>query len=203
MNRPIQRAATTKRLLKVAVACACLVQSVPGVSQGNQGNSFRATLAGFEEVHGPNLGIGAIFSTGSGQIRLLIDHNRREIRYELSYEFPNAGDTPIVGTQFVNQAHLHFGQHHTAGGITVWLCQSADNPAPAAVAANTPTCPSPSGTVSGTILPQDVLALAAQGLPGGEAGFDALLTALHRKAVYANVHTDRFPPGEIRAQLGN
>ena len=57
------------------------------------------------------------------------------------------------------------------------------------------------GSVSGTILPQHVLALAAQGLLGGKAGFDALVTALHRKAVY--VHIDRFPSGEIRAQLGN
>lgn len=203
MNRPIQRVATTKRMLKLAVACACLVQLVPAVSQANEGNSFRANLAGFEEVHGPNLGIGAIFSTGSGQIRLKLDENQREIQYELSYDFPDAGATPVVGTQFVNQAHLHFGQHHTTGGITVWLCQSADTPAPAAVAANTPVCPSPAGTVSGTIRPEHVLALAGQGLPGGEAGFDALVTALHRKAVYANVHTDRFPPGEIRAQLGN
>jgi hypothetical protein len=158
---------------------------------------------GFEELHGPTLGIGAIFTTGNGQIRLHIDERRREIEYELSYEFPNAGDTPVVGIQFVNQAHLHFGQQHTTGGITVWLCQSADSPAPASVAADTPVCPSPSGTVSGTIRPQHVLALASQGLPGGEAGFDALLTALRGKAVYANVHTDRFPPGEIRAQLGN
>ena len=202
MNRPIQRVATVKRLLKAAVACTCVVQSVPGVSQANQGNSFRANLAGFEELHGPTLGIGAVFTTGSGEIRLQIDERRREIQYELDYEFPNAGDTPVVGVQFVNQAHLHFGQQHTTGGITVWLCQSADTPAPAAVAADTPVCPSPSGAVSGTIRPQHVLALAGQGLPGGEAGFDALLAALRAKAVYANVHTDRFPPGEIRAQLG-
>jgi hypothetical protein len=77
-----------------------------------------------------------------------------------------------------------------------------DNPAPAAVAASTPTCPSPSGTVTGSITPAKVLALAGQGFPGGEAGFEALLAALGSGAIYANVHTDRFPPGEIRGQLG-
>jgi hypothetical protein len=28
----------------------------------------------------------------------------------LAYEFPDVAATPIVGTQFVNQAHFHFGQ---------------------------------------------------------------------------------------------
>ncbi len=80
----------------------------------------------------PNLGSRhAIFSTGSGRIKLKIDKQDREIHYELTYAFPDAGATPVVGAQFVNQAHLHFGQKHTTGGITVWLCQSADNPAPA------------------------------------------------------------------------
>ena len=111
--------------------------------------------------------------------------------------------TPIVGAQFVNQAHLHFGQKHTTGGITVWLCQSADSPAPAAVAAVTPICPSPSGTVSGTILPGQVLALPGQGLPAGQGGFDALLEALQNDAIYGNVHTDKFPSGEIRGQFAD
>jgi hypothetical protein len=163
---------------------------------------LRIDLTGFNEVHGPDLGIGSIFSTGSGRLTLKINKQIRSIDYELTYDFPDAAATPVVGTQFVNQAHFHFGQKHTTGAINVWLCQSVDNPAPAAVAASTPTCPSPSGTVTGSITPAKVLALAAQGFPGGEAGFDALLAALGSGAIYANVHTDRFPPGEIRGQLG-
>lgn len=190
MNRPFSAAA----------ACAALLTLVPAVSQAD-GRNFRAHLSGFQEVHGPSLGVGAIFSTGNGRIALRIDKRQREIKYELSYDFPDAGSTPLTGTQFVNQAHLHFGQKHTTGGITVWLCQSADNPAPASVSGDTPNCPSPSGTVSGTILPQHVLGLATQGLPEGEDGFDAILKALREDAIYANVHTDRFGPGEIRGQL--
>jgi CHRD domain len=151
----------------------------------------------------PNLGAGAIFSTGSGRLTLKIDKQNRTIDYELTYSFPDAAATPIVGTQFVNQAHLHFGQKHTTGGINVWLCQSADNPAPAAVSAATPTCPSPSGTVTGTIAPGQVLALAPQGFPAGQDGFDALLDALQNDAIYGNVHTDRFPTGEIRGQFAD
>jgi hypothetical protein len=187
----------------LVVAVALLPLTVPATGAADDNRRLRIDLSGFEEVHGPNLGIGALFSTGSGRLSLKIDKQNREIDYELSYEFPDAADTPVVGVQFVNQGHLHFGQKHTTGAINVWLCQSADNPAPAAVAATTPTCPSPSGTVNGTITPAKVLALAGQGFPGGEDGFDALLDALRNGAIYGNVHTDRFPPGEIRGQFGH
>jgi CHRD domain len=148
----------------------------------------------------PTLGLGALFSTGSGRISLRIDERKREIHYTLTYTFPDAGATPppLNSTQFVNQAHLHFGQKHTTGGINVWLCDSTENTAPVA----TPTCPSPSGTVAGTIRPAQVIALAGQAFPAGEdGGFDALLQAIRADAIYANVHTDKFPPGEIRGQL--
>lgn len=187
--------------LSASIALVALVIPVTGSADDNN-RRLHIELSGFNEVIGPNLGVGAIFSTGEGRLRLKIDKQDREIAYELTYEFPDAAATPIVGTQFVNQAHLHFGQRHTTGGINVWLCQSADNPAPAAVAADTPTCPSPSGTVAGTITPAKVLALAAQGFPAGEDGFDALLQALRNDAIYGNVHTDKSPGGEIRGQLG-
>ncbi len=59
------------------------------------------------------------------------------IDYELSYKGLE-GD--------VTQAHIHFGQRHTVGGIVVWLCQTAGVPAPSApidVSAVTPLCPGP------------------------------------------------------------
>jgi len=82
-----------------------------------------------------------------------------------------AGDS----VQFVNQANLHFGQKHTPGGVNVWLCQSADNPAPAAVADPKviPFCPSPSRTVTVTIRPGASRSAAKQ-------------------AIYGNVHIDGF-----------
>jgi len=190
------------RVLAASVAIGGLSLVLAGAAFADDSRTIRVKLSGFNEVIGPTLGIGAVFSTGSGQLVLKIDKKGREIRYELTYEFPDAAATPIVGTQFVNQGHFHFGQKHTTGGINVWLCQSADNPAPAAVAAITPFCPSPSGTVEGIIRPGNVLAVPTQGFPGGEVGFDALLEAVSTGAIYANVHTDRFPPGEIRGQLG-
>jgi len=189
------------RCLSLTVTLVALMISVTGSAQDDA--RVRTDLSGFNEVHGPSLGIGAIFSTGNGKLTLKINKQIRSIDYELTYQFPDAIATPIVGTQFVNQAHLHFGQKHTTGTINVWLCQSTDNPAPAAVAAATPVCPSPSGIVAGMITPAMVLAVPTQGFPGGEAGFDALLAALQSDAIYGNVHTDRFPPGEIRGQVGD
>jgi CHRD domain len=196
------------RTLVVAVALLTLI--VPATGSAQNDRQLRTDLSGFNEVHAPSLsaagvfnaGNGSIFSTGGGRVELKVDKQNRQIKYELSYAFPDAARTPVVGTQFVNQAHLHFGQKHTTGGIPVWLCQSADNAAPPA-AADTPICPSPSGTVNGTITPAKVLALGGQGFPSGEEGFDALLEALQNGNIYANVHTDRFPPGEIRGHLND
>jgi hypothetical protein len=197
MNRSVRTIVATAGLL-------ALIAPATGSAHDDRHDNdrrLRTDLSGFNEVIGPNLGLGAIFSTGSGRLKLKVDKQNRTVDYELTYSFPDAAATPTVGAQFVNQAHLHFGQKHTTGGINVWLCQSADNPAPAAVAAATPACPSPSGTVSGTIRAAQVLALAGQGFPAGEDGFDALLDALQNDAIYGNVHTDRFPGGEIRGQL--
>ena len=196
------------RIVRIILATAgllALIAPATGSAQDNRNDNgrLRIKLSGFQEVIPPNLGLGAIFSTGSGRLTLKVAKQKRTIDYELTYSFPDAAATPIVGAQFVNQAHLHFGQKHTTGGITVWLCQSADTPAPAAVAAVTPTCPSPSGTVSGTIAPGQVLALPGQGLPAGQDGFAALLEALQNDAIYGNVHTDKFPSGEIRGQFAD
>ena len=43
-----------------------------------------------------------------------------EISYRLDYR-------DLVGT--VTQSHIHFGDHHMNGGISVWLCQTSTNPA--------------------------------------------------------------------------
>jgi len=196
MNRVVRTIVATAGLL------ALIAPATSSAHDDRDNRRLRIDLSGFNEVIGPNLGVGALFSTGSGRLKLKIDKQNNLIEYELTYSFPDAAATPTVGAQFVNQAHLHFGQKHTTGGIPVWLCQSADAPAPAAVSASTPTCPSPSGTVTGTIAPGQVLALAAQGFPAGQAGFDALLDALQNDAVYGNVHTDRSPGGEIRGQFG-
>jgi hypothetical protein len=156
-------------------------------------NEFRTRLSGFNEVHlipGPPAALrGAVSSRGKGTFRARLDRRSNVIVYELRYE-------DLEGS--VTQAHIHFGQKHTVGGITVWLCQTAGTPAPAQVAGVTPFCP-PSGTVTGTITPAQVLTVTGQGIEAGE--FDELVAALRAGVTYANVHSSLFPPGEIRGQI--
>jgi hypothetical protein len=173
-------------------------QTVSDSLQTSQ-QAITARLSGFNEVHFDAGGTGtppsapalrgAVSTTGRGSFRAIIDENARTIDYELSYERLKAS---------VTQAHIHFGQRHTVGGIVVWLCQTTTNPAPASVASSTPVCPQ-EGTVSGTITPAQVLAQNAQGFAAGD--FDELVRAIRNGAAYANVHSSLFPPGEIRGHI--
>src|SRR5256885_9658435 len=120
----------------------------------NEGDRFSARLSGFNEVHSANATTaerGAISTDARGSFRAVIDDGASTIHYELSYEGVGGREGAVT------QAHIHFGQKHTVGGIVVWLCQTAGTPAPAAVAAVTPFCPTPAGTVNGTITPAQVL----------------------------------------------
>jgi hypothetical protein len=151
-----------------------------------------ARLSGFNEVHfsaGPPAALrGAVSTSASGSFDARIFDGPKVIRYELRYR-------GLEGT--VAQAHIHFGQQHTVGSIVVWLCETAGTPAPAEVAAATPSCPQ-EGTVTGTIRPAQVLSATNQGLDAGE--FDELVRAIRAGATYTNVHSSLFPPGEIRGQ---
>jgi hypothetical protein len=128
----------------------------------------------------------AIFSGASGTLQLDLDTGAKTAQYTLTY---SGLSSPVT------QAHIHFSKRHVAGGIIVWLCQTAANPGPA----GTPNCPSGDGTVSGTITAGSIVAVPAQLVPAG--AFDVLTDALFTKSAYANVHTTNAPAGEIRGQI--
>jgi len=80
-----------------------------------------------------------------------------------------------------------------ARGIIVFLCSNLGNGP-----AGTPACTT-SGTVSGTITAASVVAIPTQNFPVGN--FDALVAALESNTAYANIHSTKFPAGEIRGQV--
>ena len=58
---------------------------------------------------------------------------------------------------------------------------------------------SPGGTVTGVITPADVIGPTNQGIEPGS--FEELVRAIDAGATYANVHSTRWPAGEIRGQI--
>jgi hypothetical protein len=159
-------------LLALAIAAGTALANGPRV--------LRADLSGDEEVP-------AVFSTGKGELRLLVYPGRNTIAYELSYSSLLADAT---------QAHIHFGQPSVNGNISVFLCSNLGNGPD-----GTQACPLRSGTVSGLITADQVVANAApQGIAAGD--IDALIDVLREQLTYVNVHSTRFPGGEIRGQIG-
>jgi hypothetical protein len=181
----------TFRRSALAAALAAATFGLSASADEGRPDNFRARLSSYNEVHfiaAPPALRGAISSAATGRFQAEIDDRRDIIYYELSYSGLESN---------VAQAHIHFGQRHTVGGIVVWLCQATVR-APAAVATLTPECPQ-EGTVRGTITAQQVLDVAGQGIAAGE--FEELMRAVRAGATYANVHTATFGPGEIRGQL--
>jgi hypothetical protein len=166
------------RLAIVVGAIAALAIVVTTAVAGG-GKDIREHLIGYQED--PM----ALSTTGSGTFQARIDRSGQRIFYRLSYE-------GLEGS--VTQAHIHLGGRAQSGGIIVFLCSNLPNPP-----TGTPACPAPSGTVEGTLDAADVIGPAGQGIDPGE--FDELVRAIRAGATYANVHSTKYPAGEIRAQL--
>jgi hypothetical protein len=115
----------------------------------------------------------------------VIDEDAGTITYTLSYE----------GVA-ITQSHLHLGQHHTNGAISVFLCTNLGN-APAGVTVQ--PCPAAPAEISGVIMAAQVVGPSAQGIAAGE--FAELLAAIRNGSVYVNIHSPTVPAGEIRGQL--
>ncbi|NRF67091.1 CHRD domain-containing protein [Aquincola sp. S2] len=151
---------------------------------GNDNRTVGAQLSGFQEVP-------VVSTKGSGEFKAKINSQTNEIEYEFSYADMQAT---------VLQAHIHLGQRGVNGGIMVWLCQSAANPAPAAVAGFTPVCSSPAFSSGGIINAASIVGPGgAQQLGAGELA--ELVAAFRAGVAYVNVHTATSPGGEIRGQI--
>lgn len=129
----------------------------------------KARLSGYEEVP-------PVSTEGRGIFVAKIDRETGEIDYELTYE-------GLEG--LASEAYIWFGQPGVIGDVIATLC-SGD-------------CPTPSGTVTGTIMAGDILGPAAQGIDPGD--LEEALMAILSGVTYVNVHTDLYTLGEIRGQI--
>jgi CHRD domain len=163
--------------VKLAAAVAVVSVAVAGtVAVAGGGNNFREELSGYEET--PL----ALSTPGQAKFETRLDETA--ISYRLSYRDLEAP---------VTQAHVHFGAEGQTGGVSVFLCTNVGGPV------GTQECRAQPATITGTIVADDVIGPAAQGIDPGE--FDELVDAIRAGATYANVHTEKYPAGEVRAQL--
>jgi hypothetical protein len=119
----------------------------------------------------------SLLSNGKGTFTATISSN--SISYTLTYS--GLSSTTTV-------AHIHFGQTGVNGGVVAFLCGGGGKP----------TCPT-SGTVSGTITASNIIGPADQGIAAGD--FAGALRAIQSGNTYVNVHSTKFPAGEIRGQI--
>jgi hypothetical protein len=177
MSQPRLRIPLRRRHLgATALAAAALVGLAPPALGESTG---WITLMPYHEVP-------SVSSAAEGSFKAVIDDAAQTIAYTLNY-------SDLEGD--VRQAHIHLGQTGASGGIMVWLCQTATNVDPTGLS---PMCPS-SGSVSGVIQAASVVGPAGQGI--GPAEFAEVVRAIRSGVAYVNVHSSKFPAGELRGQL--
>ncbi len=168
----------TTRRLRYAGAVV-LVLSLAGASLAlaagahkGKGSEFHATMIGYNEV--PSLN-----TPGHADLALTVTDTT--IAFTLQY-------ADLTGPP--GAAHIHIGQPGVSGGVSVFFCGGGGKPA----------CPaSNSGTVTGTISAADVVGPTTQGFVAGDIA--PVIAALRAGFTYANMHTTKFPAGEIRGQI--
>ena len=159
-------------VLTGSLALGLVLICAPALNASNE--NHKANLLGFEEVP-------AVSSTGTGELRMKIDEANQIIEFELSYE-------NLEGTT-TGAAHIHLGQEAANGGVVAFFCGGAGKP----------PCTATSGTFTGTIGVADILAVPTQGIAAGE--WAEVVRAMRAGKIYANVHTNKHPGGEIRGQV--
>ena len=78
------------------------------------------------------------------------------------------------------------------GGVIAFLCGGGSKPA-------YPPGTATEAVVTGVITAADIIGPTAQGIEPGS--FDEAVRAIRAGATYANVHSTRWPAGEIRGQI--
>jgi hypothetical protein len=137
-----------------------------------------AELIGFQEVP-------AISTTAHGFFTAVVDTKANTITYRLKYD-------ALEGA--VQQSHVHLGQLSVNGGVSFFLCSNLGNGP-----AGTQACPPGPADITGVITPDLVIGPAGQGIEA--AAFAEITAAMDDGTAYANVHSVKWPGGEIRGQL--
>jgi hypothetical protein len=165
-----------KRVVAMAMMLAVAIGTGIVYTQGGFKN-ITEQLTGLKEVP-------VISTIGQGEFHARISNDDSQIEWELSY-------TDLEGG--IQQSHIHFGPPNNTGGISVFLCTNLGNSATAQ------SCPAAPATISGVFTSTDVIGPAGQGIEAG--ALSELIDAIRDGKTYVNIHTTKWPAGEIRSQI--
>jgi hypothetical protein len=173
------RSSVIKVVLAGAVAATLSASSLLAHDNDRDGK-FRVftQLIGFQEVP-------AISTAAHGFFWATVDTKANTITWRLKYDGLEAP---------VTQSHVHLGQLSVSGGVSFFLCSNLNNGP-----TGTQTCPDGPADISGVITPDLVIGPAGQGID--PQSFAEIAAAMQDGVAYANVHSTKWPAGEIRGQL--
>lgn len=167
-----------KRFLILAALVLVLIAGAIVFAQGF-GNPFVGMLDGYEEVP-------AVSTTGNADFRAELSPFGNRVNWTMTYR-------DLEGQ--ITQSHIHFAQKAVNGGIVVFLCTNLGNGP-----VGTQPCPPSPATISGSFSAADVGGgAAAQGIAAGQ--YAEFIRAMQAGKTYANIHSNIWPGGEIRAQI--
>src|SRR5258708_1341664 len=157
-----------------ALSLGCTASLLADDEEEGGGGQFKANLSGYHEV--PTLS-----TASSGTVSIMLSSDQKTLTVTLTF-------TKLEGV--ATSAGLFFGATATTGGMVAPICGGTK-----------PACPTTAdGTVTTTIVANDVLATPGQGIAAKDLA--AVLRALERGTIYANVLSMKYVAGEIGGQLG-
>ncbi|MEM2483858.1 MAG: CHRD domain-containing protein [Candidatus Caldarchaeum sp.] len=174
--------------LAATVAVAVMLTafaSSPYLPLGNTGTRINVTLTPFEVVSPVYSDAMAHLEMTARRVRGEDGNYGYEVYYTLSWMRLSSPPTKI---------YIAVGKQGQTGPVIVWLCGGGDKPA----------CPPKTwGEITYNVVPPLYLkAEEIQGVQGVEAGdFEGFMTLLMHNSLYIQIDTEKFPSGEVRAQL--
>ncbi len=133
--------------------------------------NFRAHLTGDQEVP-------PVETRATGQAVFQLSRDGESLSYRLI----------VANIENVRMAHIHLGPAGTNGPVVVWLYPSAPPPLPIPGRTN--------GVLATGVITKDNLVGQLV-----DKELSALVELMKDGETYVNVHTDQYPPGEIRGQI--
>jgi hypothetical protein len=145
------------------------------------------TLQGHDFVSNPN-GAGEVPANASravGSLYARLSPDGTQFSYKLA----------VANINNVTQAHIHCGAAGLNGPIVLWLYPSG--PPSLLIPGNTTGVLNEFTATNANVIARP----PSSTCPTGVADLAQLVTLLRTGGAYANVHTQAFPPGEIRDQV--